>query len=111
VLPSVPQLTTTTGNWEARNLMCTYGEHFKPLVDTAATSGWDFINEGRPDSPKWGFISRQSGSVLKIRVNSMREQGSDGAADGKAGSSRDEPMNVMLAYLKSYEGMGMASFE
>jgi hypothetical protein len=41
----------------------------------------------------------------------MREQGSDGAADGKAGSSRDEPMNVMLAYLKSYEGMGMASFE
>lgn len=83
--------------------MCTYGEGFKPLMDASASKGWDFINEGRPGSPKWGYISRQPGSTLKIRVNSMREQNS--------GSSTGQPMNVMLAYLKSYDGMGMASFE
>jgi hypothetical protein len=104
------------GNWEARNLMCTYGEGFRPLVDAAASSGWDFINEGKPGAPKWGYISRQPGSVLKIRVDSMRSQDGTGG-DGSSGSSsssrgsESEPMNVMLAYLKSYEGMGMASFE
>ena len=103
--------------------MCTYGEGFRPLVDAAASPGWAFINEGRPDSPKWGFISRQPGSVLKIRVNTMREQQHDGtsgdsstsgdrsSSSSSSSGSRGEPMNVMLAYLKSYEGMGMASFE
>lgn len=86
--------------------MCTYGEGFRPLVDAAASSAWEFVDEGKPGAPKWGYISRQPGSALKIRVNSMREQSSSGG-----GSSKDEPMNVMLAYLKSYAGMGMASFE
>jgi hypothetical protein len=93
--------------------MCTYGEGFQPLVDTAANSGWDFINEGKPGAPKWGYISRQPGSILKIRVNSMRSQGGTGgdSSSSSSGGSGSEPMNVMLAYLKSYEGMGMASFE
>lgn len=86
--------------------MCTYGEGFKPLVDESASSGWEFLDEGKPGAPKWGYISKQPGSTLKIRVNSMREQGSSSSGAGK-----DEPMNVMLAYLKSYAGMGMANFE
>lgn len=117
------------GNWEAKNLMCTYGEGFKPLVDSAASSGWEFINEGKPGAPKFGFISTQPGSVLKIKVNSVRDQEVGGAAGARGrsavssqqgvegeggssdGSSSSKPMNVMLAYLKSYVGMGMASFE
>jgi hypothetical protein len=120
------------GNWEARNLMCTYGEAFKPLAVESASSGWEFLDEGKPGAPKWGYISKQPGSTLKIRVNSMREdpqeeQQEDGSGTGgdssgsRGGSSgpdsdsssskrKSEPMNVMLAYLKSYEGMGMASF-
>jgi hypothetical protein len=97
------------GNWEARNLMCTYGEAFKPLADAAASSGWQFINEGKRGAAKWGYISTTPGSVLKIVVNSMRSKGEAAAAGAAAGS--DEQMNVMLAYLKSYEGMGMAKFE
>lgn len=82
--------------------MCTYGEAFKPLADAAASSGWEFINEGRPGSPKWGYISTTPGSQLKLVVNSMRDPGSGAAS---------QPMNVMLAYLKSYDGMGVAKFE
>jgi hypothetical protein len=92
--------------------MCTYGEGFRPLVDAAASSGWDFINEGKPGAPKWGYISREPGSVLKIRVNSMWSQGGTSSdSSSSSGGTGSEPMNVMLAYLKSYEGMGMASFE
>jgi hypothetical protein len=93
------------GNWEAKNLMCTYGEAFKPLADASTSSGWQFINEGKRGAAKWGYISTTPGSVLKIVVNSMRSQGDAAAAEG------DQQMNVMLAYLKSYEGMGMAKFE
>jgi hypothetical protein len=96
------------GNWEAKNLMCTYGEAFKPLADASTSSGWQFINEGKPGAAKWGYISTTPGSVLKIVVNSMRSQGEAAAA---AAAEGDQQMNVMLAYLKSYEGMGMAKFE
>jgi hypothetical protein len=82
--------------------MCTYGEGFRPLVDAAASMGWRWVDEGRPGAPKWGFVSRTPGSLLRIRVNSMR--------DKAAGKAAELPMNVMLAYLKSYQGMGMASF-
>eukprot|EP00775_Hariotina_reticulata_P008835 gene8835-9014_t len=89
------------GNWEAKNLMCTYGEAFKLLADSAHSSGWDFINEGRPGAPKWGYISDTPGSRLKIVVNSLRQQR----------NQQQLPMNVMLAYLKSYVDMGIAKFE
>lgn len=98
--------------------MCTYGEGFKPLVDAAGSKGWEFINEGKPGAPKWGYISTQPGSTLKIRVNSLRGQqdgssssGGSGAAQQQQQQDKKQPMNVMLAYLKSYEGMGMASFQ
>ncbi|KAF6266240.1 hypothetical protein COO60DRAFT_1632898 [Scenedesmus sp. NREL 46B-D3] len=90
------------GNWEAKNLMCTYGEAFKPLVDTSASSGWLFINEGKRGAAKWGYISSTPGS---------RGGGTAAAAAEQDDGAGDEKMNVMLAYLKSYEGMGMAKFE
>jgi hypothetical protein len=91
--------------------MCIYGEAFKPLADAAASPGWQFINEGKRGAAKWGYISTTPGSVLKIVVNSMRNQGEPAAAAAAAAVEGDQQMNVMLAYLKSYEGMGMAKFE
>jgi hypothetical protein len=38
-----------------------YGEEFAPMVDRARSSGWEFINEGGPKKPKWGFISTAPG--------------------------------------------------
>lgn len=90
-------------------MMCTYGEAFKPLVDASATTGWDFIDEGKKGAPKWGYISKKPGSVLKIVVNSMRNQ--DGSGSTSSEGEEDLPMNIMLAYLKSYNSMGMASFQ
>lgn len=50
------------GNREARNLMCRYGGEFAPLVDADASEGWEFVNEGGPKKPKWGFISTVPGT-------------------------------------------------
>jgi hypothetical protein len=107
--------------------MCTYGEAFRPLVDAAASSGWSFINEGRPGAPKWGYIARKPGAALRIVVDSRAGappagQGGAGAPSGGSRQQHDaaasrpqqhaqQRMSVMIAYLKSYEGMGMASFE
>jgi hypothetical protein len=95
--------------------MCTYGEGLKPLVDAAASKGWDFVDEGKPGAPKWGCVSREPGSVLKIKLNSQQEQGGTSGDDdnisGSSSSGSGQRMSVMLAYLKSYEGMGMANFE
>lgn len=88
------------GNNEARNLACLYGAEFAPLVDAGRSSGWEFINEGGPKKPKWGFISNAPGSVLRIVANTTRATGGPG-----------ERTNVMVAYLKSYERMGRARFE
>ena len=82
--------------------MCTYGQAFASVVDRAASQGWEFLNEGANGKPKWGYISRTPGSVLNVVVNSTRETR---AVDGV------HKMSVMLAYLKSYEKMGMAKFE
>jgi hypothetical protein len=89
-------------NYEAKNLMCTYGEAFKDVVDVESSTGWEFVNEGNAGKQKWGFISYKPGSVLKVVVNSTRETV---AVEGP------NKMSVMLAYLKSYNKMGMAKFE
>jgi len=89
------------GNWEARNLMCVYGEAFAESVDRSASSGFALVNEGgNAKKPKWGFVATETGSELVVRLNTTRASGA--ARDG------DRRMNVMLAYLKSYEHMGVA---
>jgi hypothetical protein len=88
------------GNWEARNLMCVYGEAFAENVDVGASRGFDLVNEGgNAKKPKWGFVAAEAGSELIVRMNTTR---TTPARDG------DQRMNVMLAYLKSYEHMGVA---
>lgn len=82
--------------------MCTYGEGFAPYVVKDNSPGWEFLNEGHPKKPKWGYISTVPGSTLRIRVNTTRE------TESKTGDNR---MNVMIAYLKSYVKMGKAKFE
>lgn len=91
-------------------MMCTYGAAFKQLADMQASKDWQFVDEGKKGAPKWGYISTMPGSVLRIVVNSTRGQGSSPAAPTQATPDK-KPTNVMLAYLKSYNGMGMAKFE
>jgi uncharacterized membrane protein YgcG len=80
--------------------MCVYGEAFAENVDLSKSKGFELINEGgNVKKPKWGFVSTQPGSELLVRLNTTR---TTSARDG------DQRMNVMLAYLKSYEHMGVA---
>jgi hypothetical protein len=87
-------------NWEARNLMCVYGEAFAESVDLGASRDFELVNEGgNVKKPKWGFVATKPGAELIVRLNTTR---TTTARDG------DQRMNVMLAYLKSYEHMGVA---
>lgn len=60
-------------------------------------ASWEWINESKSQRPKWGYVSRTPGAVLKIRVNTTASTG-----DPK------HPVLVQLGYLKSYEHMGKA---
>jgi hypothetical protein len=91
-----------TGNWEALNVMCTYGAAFKQYVDVEGSKGWEFKDEGKPGAPKWGFISTTPGTQLRVTINSTRLT---------PPKDKDNRMNVMLAYLKSYVKMGTAKVE
>ena len=81
------------GNHHPSSSLCLHDELFKTVV--IEHGGWDFIDEGRPDKPKRGFVSTQPGSKLRIQINTTRDH------SGK-------PVPTILAYLKSYDGMGMA---
>jgi hypothetical protein len=54
-------------NYESENLACATGLDFYPAVITQ--TGWDFVNEGTREKPRWGFVSTQVGATLTIEVD------------------------------------------
>lgn len=60
-------------------------------------SSWEWVNESKSQRPKWGYVAKTPGAVLKIRVNTTASTG-----DPK------HPVLVQLGYLKSYQHMGKA---
>lgn len=85
------------GNYESLSDKCFVGDGFKNKAVMGKPDKWDWVNESRSLRPKWGYVSTEPGSMLKVQVNSTA---SSGAAD--------HPVLVQLAYLKSYEHMGKA---
>ena len=45
--------------------MCFHAHDFLSTV-TSHDSGWEWVNEGTEASPKWGYVSRVPGSVLRV---------------------------------------------
>ncbi|KAI8467410.1 MAG: SGNH hydrolase-type esterase domain-containing protein [Monoraphidium minutum] len=83
------------GNFEERNRLCANGEAFASAV--SSHDGWELVNEGDDLKQKWGFVSRDPGAELVIELNTTRQ------------AQPERPtINVQLAYLKSYAGMGRA---
>ena len=35
----------------------------------AGAAGWDYVNEGTAEKPKWGYIASQPGSVLQLQLD------------------------------------------
>ena len=63
------------------------------------SQGFQWVNEGKSDSPKWGFVARQPGDALEVDVPL------EGAA------LRDNTLTIGLGFLLSYNHMGVALVE
>jgi len=85
------------GNYQSLSSKCFVGEAFKEEAVVGKPASWEWVNESKTPRPKWGFVAKTPGAVLKIKVNTTA---STGAAE--------HPVLVQLGYLKSYEHMGKA---
>ena len=90
-------------NYQKAGGFCSMNEDLKQYV--ISSLGWEWVDEGFPMSNglphhKFGYVSTLPGSKLTLMMDATLG-GFAGAADGS--------VQVMLAHLKSYEKMGMAS--
>eukprot|EP00878_Enallax_costatus_P021491 GHUV01022752.1.p1 GENE.GHUV01022752.1~~GHUV01022752.1.p1 ORF type:complete len:247 (+),score=81.16 GHUV01022752.1:1972-2712(+) len=84
-----------SGNWEEVNRLCRHGKAFEAVV--TGNKGWQLMNEGDEYKPKYGYVTHQAGSELEITLNTTRST-----------TPELKHVNVQIAYLQSYSGMGMA---
>ncbi len=87
------------GNYEPTSRMCLYNEAFKTVV--AGAQGFELVNEGTEEKPKWGYVGNTTGSVLHLRLNTQLTAKGD----------QKTPVTVLLAHLRSYEHMGSAEIK
>ncbi len=82
------------GNWEPTSRMCLHNTDFKKAI--ADAKGFEFVNEGTAERPKWGYVGNTTGAVLRLRLNTQLAKGDT------------QPVSVFIAHLRSYEHMGSA---
>ncbi|KAG2432625.1 hypothetical protein HXX76_008965 [Chlamydomonas incerta] len=117
------------GNEDSFNDVCILGDRLRESA--ADQKGFDWVNEGRdPRAPKWGFTATQPGSNITFVLNTASpasDPAAPGASAGTAAVAATANANataavaaaaaaalkprfviLILAYLRSYENMGMA---
>ncbi len=111
----------TPGNHPSAHRVCFHAEDFPTTVSKDKTdSGWQWTNEGTVESPKWGYVSRAPGAVMRVHLDTSLAAVDPGAmvpsllpsdSEGQpAGRGRQHTAVVIFSYLKSYEHMGRAEF-
>ena len=97
------QQQTSAGNHHRASSVCLYERALEPAVARALSTGFELVNEGTPEKTKWGFVARRPGAALALRVDTT-----GGANATGAGAAAGAGAAVYVAYLKSYERMGVA---
>lgn len=54
-------------NWPSQNNSCLVGKLFKQQV--VAAKGFEWVNEGTQDKPKWGYVGKHPNATLRFTVN------------------------------------------
>ncbi|GLC42202.1 hypothetical protein PLESTM_001303100 [Pleodorina starrii] len=89
------------GNFPPETSSCIAGERFRSQV--LSHKGWEWVNEGTEEKPKWGYVTTTSGSSLLVRVNTTQGSTLDAATLANA------TMPVIVQFLRSYtRDMGFA---
>jgi len=110
VQPVIPD-PMIPGNFQPLNDKCFIGRLFQGTIVTA--DGFEWLNDSRGRSPKFGYISKRPGSVLRMKINTMASAGlvtdsSQLAKKLKPAEARlSTKVLVQIVHLKSYEGMGI----
>ena len=84
------------GNHAGAHDACFVGPLFKEKC-VVGSDGWEWVNEAKGPRPKWGFVSRKAGRVLKLKLNTTAAAG-----------MKDKPVLIQIAHLRSYKHMGWA---
>jgi hypothetical protein len=88
-------------------LCCAVCQHCIRLPYLNVPKGFDWVNEGRLNkegkkAPKWGFTAFKAGSKISLAVDT------EGHLEGGGRKNSSTLVELSLAYLRSYEHMGMA---
>lgn len=75
---------------------CFVGPHFRDDC-VGLHEGWEWVNEAKGPRPKWGYVAKEVGKVIQLRLNTL-----------VSASTPYKPVLVQLAHLRSYEHMGWA---
>jgi hypothetical protein len=84
-------------NYQSLSSKCFVGDAFRTDAVVGKPGAWEWVNESKTVRPKWGFVAKTPGAVLKIKVNTTASTGDPA-----------HPVLVQIGYLKSYEHMGKA---
>ena len=60
-------------NYPPEHNMCMMGSEFQAAVVVSASSGYELINEGTADKPKWGWIATTPGAKLQFELSTQLE--------------------------------------
>lgn len=82
-----------------------------------AAQGFEWVDEGKHGTHKWGYVATQPGSTLDLQLStqiSSSNQSSAGTPAAGAGAAAaaaqpGPPAAVVLVFLQSYEHMGTAN--
>jgi lysophospholipase L1-like esterase len=98
------------GNWEEKTETCMLDDELRTIVDEGQSAGWAFVNEGTAGSRKTGYVTTTPGTRLVLVLDTRKLLG-DGVvfAGADASPEHDRAISLMLSYLKSYSGHGIAS--
>jgi hypothetical protein len=111
--------------------VCAIGSEFKELA--SMDEGWEWVDEGKPGKPKWGFVSEEIGKPLVVeidisgqvamlsqvsklvaeKVEGAQAQKEDELGGGGSGHSRlrTDDVSAFLIYLSSWKDMGTAEIK
>lgn len=91
------------GNYEMKTASCFWAESLIEMVEPPHT-GWEFVNEGTVERPRWGFLTTTAGSVLKIKIDSRIPYAAWGTTT--IGETRRV---IQILFLYSYQHMGIVN--
>lgn len=78
------------GNYETLSDRCFIGTHFQGTIKAA--DGFEWLNDSRGRAPKYGYISKVPGSVLRIQVDTRASSSASGSASySQASQGTDGP--------------------